>query len=299
MDKIYTVKNLLYGGVARADSVNNTAGGKGIHVANVITNIGEECLLTGFVGGKTGEFIQKRLNERKIKHEFVCVETETRTCINIMTPDGKQTEILEPGSFIEQAQQQLFLRKYKQLLQRAEVVVASGSLPVNVSSDFYGVLGSLANAAGKKFLLDTSGDALQKSIFCKPYLVKPNLVEAEKFTGCSIKDVYTAAKAVHTLQRNVTVPVISMGKDGAVISYENNVYHVLPPQIPLVNAVGSGDAFMAGMAIGFYRKDSIENIIRLACACGTANAMEAESGCVKKANVEKLLEKIVIKKLNI
>ena len=56
VDKRYEMKELQKGTVMRAFKVENTPGGKGIHVANVATILGEECIATGFLGGKTGEF---------------------------------------------------------------------------------------------------------------------------------------------------------------------------------------------------------------------------------------------------
>ena len=41
LDKIYTVDKLEYGGVVRAKIVQNTAGGKGLHVANICKELNE------------------------------------------------------------------------------------------------------------------------------------------------------------------------------------------------------------------------------------------------------------------
>ena len=49
VDKRYELDEIQTGSVMRANSVENTAGGKGIHVANIATILGEDCLVTGFV----------------------------------------------------------------------------------------------------------------------------------------------------------------------------------------------------------------------------------------------------------
>ena len=51
LDKIYTVDKLEYGGVVRAKIVQNTAGGKGLHVANICKELNENYLATGFICG--------------------------------------------------------------------------------------------------------------------------------------------------------------------------------------------------------------------------------------------------------
>ena len=65
----------------RAKSADNTPGGKGIHVANVSTILNEKCIATGFLGGKTGEFIDEKLEEYDINHDFININGETRECL--------------------------------------------------------------------------------------------------------------------------------------------------------------------------------------------------------------------------
>lgn len=51
VDKRYQLEELTKGEVMRAASVDNTPGGKGLHVANVTTILGEDTLATGWLGG--------------------------------------------------------------------------------------------------------------------------------------------------------------------------------------------------------------------------------------------------------
>ena len=102
VDKRYKMKDLIKGEVMRAAEVDNTPGGKGIHVANVATILGEDCIATGYLGGKSGEFISEKLQDYGIKQDFVQVAGETRSCLAIITESGVQTEILEPGPTVTQ-----------------------------------------------------------------------------------------------------------------------------------------------------------------------------------------------------
>ena len=87
---------------------------------------------------------------------------------------------------------------------------------------------------------------------------------------------------------------ISLGAEGAVIGYKGVYYKVTVPKITAINPVGSGDSYVAGVAIGLERGYEIEDILMLASACGTANALEEETGSVKIDVVQDLLDKIVI-----
>jgi len=292
------MKDLIKGEVMRAAEVDNTPGGKGIHVANVATILGEDCIATGYLGGKSGEFISEKLQDYGIKQDFVQVAGETRSCLAIITESGVQTEILEPGPTVTQEEQEAFLSKYQELLSKAAVVAASGSMPKGLPGDFYGQLINLARKAGKPFLLDTSGEALIQGIKAQPYFVKPNNDEIKVLVGAELR---SDEDIVHVLQKfmedGIKLPVISLGAQGSMAGYNQHVYKITVPKIQCKNPVGSGDSFVAGIAVGIERGMAIEDVLSLGAACGTANAMEDESGFVRKEVVEELFPQIKIQQI--
>ena len=117
VDKRYEMTDLTKGSVMRATNVENTSGGKGIHVANVVTKLHEQCLATGFLGGKTGEFIEEKLKEYNITQDFVKIQGETRECLAIITDDLVQTEILEPGPEVTEEEKDRLIEKLRLLLE--------------------------------------------------------------------------------------------------------------------------------------------------------------------------------------
>lgn len=298
VDKRYKMKDLIKGEVMRAAEVDNTPGGKGIHVANVATILGEDCIATGYLGGKSGEFISEKLQDYGIKQDFVQVAGETRSCLAIITESGAQTEILEPGPTVTQEEQEAFLAKYQELLSKATVVAGSGSMPKGLPGDFYGQLINLARKAGKPFLLDTSGEALIQGIKAQPYFVKPNNDEIKVLVGAELR---SDEDIVHVLQKfmedGIKLPVISLGAQGSMAGYNQHVYKITVPKIQCKNPVGSGDSFVAGIAVGIERGMAIEDVLSLGAACGTANAMEDESGFVRKEVVEELFPQIKIQQI--
>ena len=298
LDKIYSVSQLLYGQAVRAVKVQNTAGGKGTHAANVIHILGEECTVTGFLGGSIGSFIAAELSKRNIRNECIPIKAETRACLNIADANGKQTEVLEPGPVITDEERNAFILRYKSLLPQCTLVAASGSLPQNVGKDFYRILIELAKDEHKPFLLDTSGIALQEGIKARPYFIKPNKDETEALTGRKITSFAAAEQEVRALQQQgIELPAISLGKEGSILAYQDKVYHAIPPKLTAINAVGSGDAYVAGLAAGLAQSLPITAAIRLASACGTANVLEAESGFVQKDQVAEILKHVKIVEL--
>ena len=295
VDKRYEIENIEKGKVMRARSVENTPGGKGLHVANVATILGESCIATGLLGGKSGEFIEDKLKDYGIKKDFIKISGETRECLAFITDDLVQTEILEPGPEVTEKEQMKFLDKYIDLLKDTTVVVASGSVPKNVPSNFYRKLIEMANAQKKKFLLDTSGNLLKDGIEGKPYFIKPNRDEIEALTGRRINSVEDAIKEIKEFHnKGIRFVVISLGEEGSIAGYGGKFYKVTFEKVNAVNPVGSGDSYVAGIAVGIERGYSIEDTLKLASACGTANAMEKETGFVNKSVVEELMKKVKV-----
>ena len=97
VDKTYTTGSLMLGQVNRMRTVNNIAGGKGINVAKILRQYGYEVMTAGFLGGYTGQFIEKCMEEIHAECRFTKVAGETRSSINIIAEDGYVTEVLEPG----------------------------------------------------------------------------------------------------------------------------------------------------------------------------------------------------------
>jgi tagatose 6-phosphate kinase len=295
LDKHYEMKQFEINTVMRADHVDNTPGGKGIHVANVLQAFDEKCLLTGMLGGKTGEFIEEKLQERRLAYDFQKIQGETRSCLAFTTSDGMQTEVLEAGPSVSAEEYAEFIKRYAKLVRNASLLVCSGSVPQNVPETVYADLIRIAKDYECKVFLDTSGRLLQAGIQMKPYFIKPNRTELE--TLCkrkmdSVEDIIGEIKAF--LAQGIPLVTVSLGEDGSLLGYKDNIYRVHVPKVKVENPVGSGDAFVAGMTLGIQRGLEPQKAVCFAAACGTANAMEKESGFVQRGTVEELLPQIWI-----
>ncbi|HPD00818.1 MAG TPA: PfkB family carbohydrate kinase, partial [Acetivibrio sp.] len=66
------------------------------------------------------------------------------------------------------------------------------------------------------------------------------------------------------------------------------------PTVTAVNSIGSGDAMVAGFAVGLVENKSPEECLKLAMACGVSNTQFVEIGVVDKDNVEVQLDNIEI-----
>lgn len=296
IDKRYYVKSFTKGEVQRVIEVENTAGGKGLNVTRVASILGEKITATGFLGGANGSFIRKKLIEMDVIDKFQEIKGETRNCLAIMDEDGNQTEFLEPGPHIEEDEFENWLDIYKELLDKSSIIIASGSLPNGLKTNTYGSLIKEARKRGIKFFLDTSGEALLQGIDEKPFFIKPNADELKLITKKANNTKADIVAAILELQhRGIELITVSLGAGGSITGYKDKLYEVVLPKVEILNPVGSGDSFVAGMAVAFKRGMDIEQAIAFASACGTANAMEKSTGYLTTPNVELIMKNIVVK----
>lgn len=115
----------------------------------------------------------------------------------------------------------------------------SGSLPCGVDAGYYAELVKIAEEAGAKVLLDTSGASLEAALEsdAKPELVKPNLTEINGLLGTSFTtdDVDALREALAADGRFAGIPwvVVSMGAAGSVGFHEGRAFRAKTPRLRL------------------------------------------------------------------
>ena len=301
IDISYPLEQLKLDTVNRTDQVSKTAGGKGLNVTRIIHDLKGDVLATGVLGGFHGAYIAEELKKAGIKQAFTAIQEESRDSIAILH-EGNQTEILETGPTVSYKEQQVFLKKFRELVKKAEIVTLSGSLAKGLPLNFYQRLVQLAKEQAVKVLVDTSGESLRQvlAVEHKPFLIKPNLEELEALLGqqFSLDELEELQRALNQpLFTGVEWIVVSLGKEGALAKYRDSFYRVTIPRIKTVNAVGSGDATIAGFAYGLSQEMSLTELLKLCMASGMANAQERQTGHVDPVNVVAHFTKIEVKKI--
>ena len=254
-----------------------------LHQLGMLLQLGDDVLATGLLGGHMGAYMAELMDADGVKNDFVPIAGETRICLNILH-EGNQTELLESGPQIAPAELEAFTAKFAELAAKADVVTLSGSLPRGVDAGYYAELVKIAEEAGAKVLLDTSGASLEAALEsdAKPELVKPNLTEINGLLGTSFTtdDVDALREALAADDRFAGIPwvVVSMGAAGSVGFHEGRAFRAKTPAIAAVNATGSGDSTIAGFAHAIAAGADDVTVLKTANTCGKLNAMDPKTG---------------------
>jgi len=273
-----------------------SAGGKGLNVSRTLKMLGEKTLATGFLGGTSGRCIEKELDRERIPHDFFRIKGETRTNLTRIDPaTSKITRVLEHGPFILPVEVKGFKKKYASLLQKSRFVIFSGSLAPGLPVSIYRELVLLAQKKRIPVCLDTSGPALSAALWAQPFLIKPNLKEAEDVLGYRLSSALRLKKAMRDfLNLGARHVVISLGDKGAAVFDGREAIFARAPRLRAKNNVGCGDALVGGLVYNFSRCLNWQGRMRFAVACGAANTLSIKPGELKKTAVNRLAGKIKV-----
>jgi tagatose 6-phosphate kinase len=299
IDKTVVVPSFRLNEIHRPQEVLAIPGGKGCNVARALKWLGETPVVSGWVGGYAGHFIEEGLHREGISTEFVWTDFESRTCLSILDPEQHTlTELYENGDRISAEKVAEFKERFQSIVGQYAAVTFSGSLPPGVPLDFYAQLLDAVHDAGVPTLLDSSGEALRQGIRARPFLVKPNEKEfADLAREAQERQSGFAGVAADLSARYQTRIVVSLGAEGAIAADQHDVWHIRPPQLTIKSPVGSGDSMLAGIAYGLTQDFSFADSVRFGVAAGTANALTVGAGVFTPADFKRVLADVTMTQL--
>lgn len=286
IDYFVSLDNLTVGQLNRSAVEFFKAGGKGINVSQVLTNLGLNNIALGFVGGFTGEKLIALLNENNIKNDMIFIENQT-TRINVKVSANNETEINADGIFVDQKDVDNLINKLKEL-NSDDYVVISGNISKKCSKNLYKHLIEKVKMLCNNIVVDCSGKLLKTVLELEPLLVKPNLKELEQFANVELKTLSDIKQAMIEMQecgaKNV---LLSRGSDKAIFLGNDGIFYEKEPYIgKIVNTVGCGDSMVAGFIYEYIKTGDTKKALDFSVAVSSASAFK--DGLADKNDLKKL-----------
>jgi len=284
VQRVMVFGKLAPGAVNRAVTTLDGAAGKSVNVAKVLHALGEPVVAAGFLGGARGLFVRRLLSERGIELDFVTVAQNTRQCITVIDQSSdRQTELVEESRPVAPEAYQKLKARIRRRIRNCRAVVMSGSLTPDGRADFYLECMRMAQAAGPMCVVDAQGAALLDALKGRPGLVKPNRAELAATVGRELKSEAAVLSAMRELrERGAERVVVTAGKGPTLAFDGRSMWRILAPRIVVVNPIGSGDSFTAGLVWRLLRGDDLGEACRWASATGSANALTLMTGEVER-----------------
>lgn len=286
--------------VGRTNIVKNktfSLGGKGLNVAVGVARLGFESHVTGLMYEENGYLFENALQEEDVPHSFVWNKGRARENYKFIDRRAMLTEVNDVGEEIPEEKAEEVLSLVQSLSMSSKVTVLSGSLPRGLDGSYYGRLARAVSSQSLK-VVDASGERMFSAMQEGVDLVKPNLDELEYTLGRRITDKGEMLSACYELlDRGAARVLLSLGKQGAVITDGANSYYCKSINVAMNSAVGAGDAMVAASAIQLRDGAGLEDILRAGVAAGTATVMTVGQISFEKEKYDEVFASLEVKKL--
>ena len=298
--RVYKIERLRPGAVNRAQQVWDCYSGKALNAARILQQIGAAATVLSFAP----EEEHSRIKAAFALHRWrlIPVSTPIRICTTLLEPD-RASELVENQAKVGRRAATAFRHAAFELAEKCDAVLATGSLPPDMSPEFYTELSKRCRQAGVFLIADAHGAALKAFLERPPALLKPNL---EELWAAFHKGVLPASEPrIRSFLIRVGLDIYpdgegrilaSAGARGAWLATQGSVSLIPAPRVRVLNSVGSGDT-MAGLltlcgTLGLAPRPSARLAVAAAswqCATPLPGLLPEEKAAVLRRGLKRFL----------
>jgi len=244
--------------------------GKAINVAIGVSRLGAEAYSTGFMYNENGAMFESALDKEGVGFSFVWNSGRVRENYKCIDQKSMLTEINDVGGQVSSDKLVELLQMIRNFSSRSAVTVISGGLPRGVDPQYYRELFRAVDSRSLK-IADTEGAKMFAALEAGIDLVKPNLEELQETLGREFLDKDDMLSGCRELlDRGAKTVLLSLGKDGAVITDGSKNYFCKSINVAVNSTVGAGDGMVSAAAVMMENGASLPEILRAGVAAGTA-----------------------------
>lgn len=275
--------------VNRCLTLRVDASGKGVNVTRVLHQLGKEAMHLTQLGGMLADYFIELTRQDGLVLSWVDSESEIRICTTLLSRNAHTaTEIVEEAPPVSPHTDGRMRARFLQLLPGTRMVILSGSRAPGFAADILPWMVGQAKERGIPVLLDYRGRDLLDSLAFQPDLIKPNRQEFLDtfFPGCAtVSETRIMEKMIALEQRGIRV-VLTDGAQPVWYVQGGRVLRRPVKAVVPVNAIGSGDAFAAGLAAVWSETGDMDAAVDKALWCGEQNARLIKPGVIRLQDKE-------------
>ena len=248
------------------------------------------------LGGFTGQYIEDSF-AKDPNIEMIPIPVDGMNRINMKANYGKKALCINgSGPVVNDCTFQLLLDEIAKI-NEDDIVVISGSMMHGFPDNFVTVLAQAVHQRNAKVVIDMEQITMEQLKECRPYLIKPNLyefqllMENDEINESNIDEYLKKAN-----EMGIENILVSLGKDGAVLSNAQGIFKLDQPHTILVNKVGAGDAMLASFIGKLSQGSSSEEALQWGGAAGNATASKLED--ITLRDIEGYLLQMEVKKVS-
>ena len=287
-------ETLLVDEVNRGSHEIYKAGGKGLNVSKILSVMNIPSKAIAVLGGFTGQYIQDSFEEDP-NIEMIPIPVDGMNRINMKANYGKKALCVNGSGPVANDCTVQFLLDEIAKINADDIVIISGSVMHGFPDDFVTALAQAVHQRNAKVVIDMEQITMEQLKECRPYLIKPNLYEFQLlFENDEINESNIDEYLKKANEIGIENILVSLGKDGAVLSNAHGIFRLDQPRTVLVNKVGAGDAMLASFIGKLSQGYSSEEALQWGGAAGNATASKIED--ITMRDIEGYLPQMKVKK---
>ena len=248
------------------------------------------------LGGFTGQYIQDSFEEDP-NIEMIPIPVDGMNRINMKANYGKKALCVNGSGPVANDCTVQFLLDEIAKINADDIVIISGSVMHGFPDDFVTALAQAVHQRNAKVVIDMEQITMEQLKECRPYLIKPNLYEFQLlFENDEINESNIDEYLKKANEIGIENILVSLGKDGAVLSNAHGIFRLDQPRTVLVNKVGAGDAMLASFIGKLSQGYSSEEALQWGGAAGNATASKIED--ITMRDIEGYLPQMKVSKNN-
>ncbi len=312
----YLFKGFHMGVVNRAFQSHLDAAGKGANVSRCLKQLSVNSICLS-QGGSNASRYQELASKEGLTLDLVSSTGPLRTCttvLNIKEPETDDSgvvvsELIEEAFAVDGDVSSQLLSRFSMLVKECSLVCISGSKASGYEDDIIASLVRIATENAVEVILDVRGSDLILALKEQPSLVKINLDEfvstflpqhAKLFSELEAHGSHQHLADINEMLKELSQDspcnfVLTRGALPVLVASDGVCWQISQPRLSnkaIKNPIGSGDAFLAGMAViwsvhdavGLTAQQSSNKInqespaqriilaVELGIACGQSNA---------------------------
>ena len=295
LDLTGSLDTLNVGSVSLANKGSLHPAGKGVNVAKVLSELGAEVTVTGFLGRDNQQSFCQLFAEMNANDAFIRVDGATRINVKLVEKDGQVSDINFPGVEVSEQAIKDFEVRLLELAKDHQFFVLAGSLPKGISAELCASWIEKLHQLGKKVIFDSSRAALAAGLEAHPWLIKPNDEELSEFVGRDLETPETCQQAAIDLaNKGIENIVVSLGSKGVMWLASSVWRYAQPPKMNVVSTVGAGDTLVAGMCWGHMKQWQAEQTLTFATALSALAVSQVGVGVPRIEAVTELQKQVTL-----
>ena len=263
-------------------------------VVGGVARLGGEAYATGFMYNENGAMFERAHDKEGVPFAFVWNSGRVRENYKCIDKKSMLTEINDIGGQVAGEKLGELMHMIRNFSSRSDVTVISGGLPRGVDTSYYREIFRTVDPHSLR-IADTEGAKLFAALEAGIDLVKPNLEELQETLGREFKDKDDMlAGCRELLDRGAKMVLLSLGKDGAVITNGTRNYFCKSINVAVNSTVGAGDGMVAAAATMLQKGADLPDILRAGVAAGTATVTTFDTISFTKAKYEEIFASLSV-----